>query len=179
MSSRSNTLVVERGPIDSLRAAEPPVRRHSKKQFKKLCRSLAKYGQVTPILVTPEREIIDLELVWRALKANGATHVDVIVIRDKSPAEIKALRLMLNRSAMDAVWDNENLRSVLQDLIDLDFDLELTGFDSPEIDHHLNLDLRRFHNLSMLKPSFGGTAFLIRPRGSLVQVCKGRRKAHS
>jgi DNA methylase len=42
---------------------------------------------------------------------------------------------------MDAVWDNENLRSVLQDLIDLDFDLELTGFDPPEIDHHINLDL--------------------------------------
>ena len=129
----SNSVVVERVAIDSLRAAEPPVRRHPEKQFEKLCRSLAKYGQVTPILVTPEGEIIDLELVWRALKANGATHVDVIVIRDKSPEEIKALRLMLNRSAMDAVWDNENLRTVLQDLTDLDFDLELTGFDPPEI----------------------------------------------
>ncbi len=141
MFLRSNTVAVERVAIDSLRAAEPPVRRHPEKQFKKLCRSLAKYGQVTPILVTPEREIIDLELVWRALKANGANHVDVIVIRDKSPAEITALRLMLNRSAMDAVWDNENLQKVLQDLIDLDFDLELTGFDPPEIDHHINLDL--------------------------------------
>src|SRR6202048_1268407 len=141
MFLRSNTVAVERVAIDSLRAAEPAVRRHPEKQFKTLCRSLAKYGQVRPILMTPEREIIDLELVWRALKANGATHVDVIVIRDKSPAEIKALRLMLNRSAMDAVWDNENLRKVLQDLIDLDFDLELTGFDPLEIDHHINLDL--------------------------------------
>jgi hypothetical protein len=132
MFLRSNTVAVERVAIDSLRAAEPAVRRHPEKQFKKLCRSLAKYGQVTPILVTPEREIIDLELVWRAQKANGATHVDVIVIKDKSPEEIKALRLMLNRSAMDAVWDNENLRKVLQDLIDLDFDLELTGFDPPK-----------------------------------------------
>jgi hypothetical protein len=140
MSSRSNSLVVERAATDSLSAAEP-VRHHPKKQFKKLCRSLAAYGQVMPILVTPEGKIIDLELVWRALKAIGATHVDVIVIRDKSPEEIKALRLMLNRSAMDAVWDDANLRKVLQDLIDLDFDLELTGFDPPEIDHHINLDL--------------------------------------
>src|SRR2546429_1988731 len=107
MSSISNTLVVERAATDSLSGTQPPVRRHPEKQFKKLCRSLAKYGQVTPILVTPEGEIIDLELVWQALKANGATHVDVIVIRDKSREEIKALRLMLNRSAMDAVWDNE------------------------------------------------------------------------
>jgi hypothetical protein len=141
MLLRSNSVAVERVAIDSLRAAEPAVRRHPKKQFNKLCHSLAKYGQVTPILVTPEREIIDLELVWRAQKANGATHVDVIVIRDKSPEDIKALRLMLNRSATDAVWDNEALRTVLQDLIDLDFDLELTGFDPPEIDLHLTLDL--------------------------------------
>src|SRR6266404_234348 len=135
MSQRSNSVVVERAATESLSAAEP-VRHHPKKQFKKLCRSLAKYGQVTPILVTPEGKIIDLELVWRAQMANGATHVDVIVIRDKSPAEIKALRWMLSRSAMDAVWDNENLRNVLQELIDLDFDLELTGFDPPEIDYH-------------------------------------------
>src|SRR5260370_18511537 len=125
MSSRSNSVVVERAATDSLSATQPPVRHHPTKQFKKLCRSLAKYGQVTPILVTPKGEIIDLELVWRALKANGATHVDVIVVRDKSPEEIKALRLMLNRSAMVAVWDNENLRKVLQNSIDLDFDLEL------------------------------------------------------
>jgi DNA methylase len=141
MFSRSNSMAVERVAIDSLSAAEPPVRHHPKKQLQKLCRSLAAYGQVMPILVTPGGKIIDLELVWRALKANGATHVDVIVIRDKSPEEIKALRLMLNRSAMDAVWDNENLRKVLQDLIDLDFDLELTGFDPPEIDYHIDLDL--------------------------------------
>jgi hypothetical protein len=141
MFSKSNSVVVERVAIDLLRAAEPAVRRHPEKQFKKLCRSTAKWGQVIPILVTPEHEIIDLELVWRALKANKATHVDVIVIRDRSPTEIKALRLMLNRSAMDAVWDNENLRKVLQELIDLDLDLELTGFDPPEIDYHLKLDL--------------------------------------
>ena len=81
MVSRSNTLVVERVPIDSLRAAEPPVRRHPEKQFKKLCRSVTKHGQLTPILGTSQREIIDKELLWRAQKAIGATHVDVIVIR--------------------------------------------------------------------------------------------------
>lgn len=140
MSSRSNSVVVERVAIDSLSAAEL-VRHHPKKQFKKLRRSLAKWGQVTPILATPEGKIIDLELVWLALKANGATHVDVIVIRDKSPEEIKALRLMLNRSAIDAVWDNENLRKIIQELNDLNFDLELTGFDPSEIDHHIDLDL--------------------------------------
>jgi DNA methylase len=143
MFSRSNSMAVERVAIDSVSAVEPPVRHHPKKQFEKVCRSVAANGQVMPVLVSPEGKIIDHELVWRALKANGASHVDVIVIKNKSSAELKALRLMLNRSAMDAVWDDENLRNVLQDLIDLNFDLELTGFDPAEIDHHINLDLPR------------------------------------
>jgi DNA modification methylase len=138
---RSNSLVVQRVPIVCLQPLGPPVRRHPEKQAAKLRKSLAIFGQVVPILATPEFKIIDHELVWRAMKANGATHVDVIVVADKSPAEIKALRLMLNRSAIDAVWDDENLRSVLQDLTAFDFDLELTGFDPPEIDCHLSLDL--------------------------------------
>jgi hypothetical protein len=140
MLLRSNSLTVERVAIGSLRAVDPPVRRHPKKQFTKLRRSLKVFGQVTPILATPDGEIIDLELVWRALKANGATHVDVIVVADKSPEEISALRLVLNRTALDAVWDDENLRVVLQSLLDLNLDLDITGFDAPEIDHYLNLD---------------------------------------
>jgi hypothetical protein len=137
----SNSLAVQRVPIDSLNSLEPPVRRHPEKQVAKLRKSVQIFGQVVPILVTPEYQIVDHELVWRAMKENGATHVDVIVVADKSPAEIKALRLMLNRSAIDAVWDDENLRRVLEELTEFSFDLELTGFDPAEIDCHLNLDL--------------------------------------
>jgi DNA modification methylase len=136
----SNSLSVQRVPVGSLRPAEAPVRRHPKKQLAKVRKSLEVFGQVTPILATPDGEIIDLELVWRALIANAATHVDVIVVADKSPEEIRALRLVLNRTALDAVWDDENLRVVLKDLLDQNFDLDLTGFDAPEIDHYLNLD---------------------------------------
>jgi DNA modification methylase len=137
----SNSLSVQRVPIDSLWPAAAPVRRHPKRQFAKVLRSLEAFGQVTPILATPEGEIIDLELVWRALKANGATHVDVIVVTDRSPEEIRALRLVLNRTALDAVWDDENLRVVLQNLFDLNFQLDITGFETPEIDHYLNIDV--------------------------------------
>jgi DNA modification methylase len=141
MFLKSNSLTVERVAINSLRPIEPSVRRHPKKQLAKVRRSLEVFGQVTPILVGSNWEIIDHELVWQALKTIGATHVDVIVVTDKSPVEIKALRLVLNRTALDAVWDNENLRVILQDLLDLNFDLDLTGFDAPEIDHYLNLDV--------------------------------------
>jgi hypothetical protein len=137
----SNSLSVQRVPIDSLLPSEMSVRRHPEKQLAKIRKSVEMFGQVTPILVTPKFQIIDLELVWHAMMAIRATHVDVIVVADKSRAEIKALRLMLNRSAQDALWDDEGLRATFQDLTDLNFDLEYTGFDPIEIDHHLNLDL--------------------------------------
>lgn len=139
--SLSNHMSVDRVPIDSLKPMEPAVRHHPKKQIDILRRGLKRFGQVIPIPVTPDSQIIDLELIWRALKANGASHVDVTIVHNRTPAEIKALRLALNRTAQDAVWDDQNLRAVLEELISIDFDLELTGFATPEIDQRLNLDL--------------------------------------
>ena len=139
--SISNHATIDRMPIDSLRPFETVVRRHPKKQEAILQRGLQKFGQVIPVPVTPDYRIIDLEAVWNALKKNGATHVDVVVVENKSPEEYKALRLALNRIALDAVWDDEGLRTVLEELISVDFDLDLTGFSAPEIDLRLNLDL--------------------------------------
>ena len=96
---------------------------------------------MTPILVAPNLEIIDHELLWLALKENGETRVDIIVVSNKSAAELKALRLVLNRTALDARWDDQNLRSVLEELVEADFDLEVTGFDPPEIDYYLAVDV--------------------------------------
>lgn len=138
---RSNHLTIDRVPIDTLKPMQPAVRHHPKRQMDILQRGLARFGQVIPIPVTPDCEIIDLEAVWLALKANGATHIDVTIVRDKSPEELKALRLALNRTARDGTWDDQNLRTVLEELIDVDFELDLTGFTTPEIDLRLNLDL--------------------------------------
>jgi DNA modification methylase len=55
-------------------------------------------------------------------------------------AAIKALRLALNRVAEDAGWDKENLREELKFLVDVDYQLDLTGFDAPEIDAILEIE---------------------------------------
>jgi DNA modification methylase len=174
MKSLSNHLSVDRVPIDSLKPSEPVLRRHPKKQMDILRRGLERFGQIIPIPVTPDSQIIDLELVWRALKANGASHVDVTFVADRSPAEITALRLALNRTAQDAVWDDQNLRAVLEELISIDFDLDLTGFPAPEIDQRLNLDLPQANveeNGSDI-PSVEGIA--ISERGTIWALDKSR-----
>jgi hypothetical protein len=47
---------------------------------------------------------------------------------------MKAFRLMVNRSANWASWDDELLAPELQELNEADFDVSLTGFDQGEID---------------------------------------------
>ena len=66
-----------------------------------------------------------------------------MIISDKSPAELKAIRLALHRIPLDARWDEQNVRLVLEELASVDLDLDLTGFDAPEIDHYLDLDVPR------------------------------------
>ncbi len=51
------------------------------------------------------------------------------------------MRLALNRVAEEAVWKDGALRAELRELVDLGFDLDLTGFDGIEIDHLLEIDL--------------------------------------
>lgn len=140
MNTWSNQLTIENVPIDQLKPMKPAVRRHPKKQMQILCQGLKRFGQVIPIPVTPEYVIIDGEAIWRALEDNGASRIDIVVVRNKSSEELAALRLALNRTAVDAVWDDQGLREVLKGLVAVEFDLELTGFSTPEIDLSLNLD---------------------------------------
>ena len=57
----------------------------------------------------------------------------VIVCADLSPAKVKALRLADNRTAMETSWDTDLLPLELAELVDLEFDLALTGFEPDEL----------------------------------------------
>jgi DNA modification methylase len=102
---------------------------------------LAANDQIPLVYVGPDGEILFGEEIWLALNANGAKEVDAVIVNDKSPVELKAIRLALHRIPLDAKWDDPNIRLVLEELASLDFDLDLTGFDAPEIDNYLNLDM--------------------------------------
>jgi DNA modification methylase len=141
MTLPSNSLSMKSVEIASLRPVSTNVRRHLKQQRLKLQKSLSYYGHVRPILVTPDLEIIDGHAICEALKANGATTVKAIVVHGLSPAEIRALRLMLHRSAEDVLWDTDTLRIELQAILDAGLDLDFTGFETPELDQIFRPDI--------------------------------------
>jgi DNA modification methylase len=116
------------------------VRTHNRAQERKLTRIIRKHGIVAPIIVDPNGNIINGVLVWKCSKKLGFDSVPTVVVRTNDPAAIKALRLALNRVAEDAGWDKANLREELRYLLELDYELDLTGFEAPEIDAILEIE---------------------------------------
>jgi hypothetical protein len=142
MDHASNAVAFQLLPIEALKPYSPVLRRHPSSQLAIVRKSLAHYGQVVPILVSAGYEIIDGHLICEALKANGESKVLVGIVNHLTPTQVRGLRLQLNRAALDAVWDQHQLRVEFEELIDLSFDLELTGFAAHEINFSLDFEIR-------------------------------------
>jgi ParB-like chromosome segregation protein Spo0J len=99
--------------------------------------SINQFGFKIPILVRSGGEIIDGHLRLKAAQTMALGEVPVILCDEWSAAQVKAFRLIVNRSASWADWDTDLVKLELEDLKSLDFDLSLTGFDAREIDNFL------------------------------------------
>lgn len=102
--------------------------------------SINEFGFKIPILALSSGEVVDGHLRLKGAHKAGLTEVPVILCEGWSEAQVKAFRLMVNRSATWADFDAERVTLELEDLKALDFDLSLSGFDSHEIDEYLFAD---------------------------------------
>src|ERR1700726_2651166 len=120
-------------PIDRLvfYARNP---RKNDKAVDRMCSSIREFGFKIPVLARSDGEVVDGHLRLKAARKLGLTNIPVILCDEWTPAQVKAFRLMVNRSVSWAEWDQELLAQELHDLRDLDFDLTLSGFDGKEID---------------------------------------------
>jgi hypothetical protein len=100
----------------------------------RMCGSIREFGFKIPVLARSDGEVVDGHLRLKAARKLGITEVPVILCDEWTPAQVKAFRLMVNRSVTWAAWDEELLAIELQELNASDFDLSLTGFDPREID---------------------------------------------
>ena len=71
-----------------------------------------------------------------AAKLLGIDQVPTVRLSHLSEAEKRAYILADNKLAEKAGWDREILAIELQGLIDLKFEIELTGFETAEVDRH-------------------------------------------
>ena len=103
----------------------------------KVAASIAEFGWRQPIVVDKQMVVVAGHTRLEAAKRLNFDKVPVHVAEGLTPAQAHAYRLMDNRSAQEAEWDEELLALELQDLKLDDLELELTGFDLDEIDRLL------------------------------------------
>ena len=96
--------------------------------------SIREFGFKIPVLARSDGEVVDGHLRLKAARKLGTSEVPVILCDEWTPQQVKAFRLMVNRSVTWADWDEDLLSLELQELNATDFDLSLTGFDPVEID---------------------------------------------
>jgi DNA modification methylase len=133
MKLDSPTHTTEVWPIDRLifYARNP---RKNDAAVDRMCGSIREFGFKIPVLARSDGEVVDGHLRLKAARKLGITEVPVILCDEWTPAQVKAFRLMVNRSVTWADWDEQLLALELQDIQAADLDLSLTGFDPGEID---------------------------------------------
>ena len=130
-------LLVERD-IAALRPYSRNARTHSRKQVKQIAASIERFGFTNPVLVSDAGEIVAGHGRVEAAKLLGMKTVPTLALSHLSEAERRAYVIADNKLALNAGWDKQILAIELQALVDLDFDVELTGFSLAEIDFVLD-----------------------------------------
>ncbi|WP_114226789.1 MULTISPECIES: site-specific DNA-methyltransferase [Sphingomonas] len=126
---------------DLLRPNGANARTHSRQQIKQIAQSIERFGFTNPVLISDAGEIIAGHGRVAAAKLLGWSQVPTIKLSHLSEVERRAYVLADNKLALNAGWDRETLAIELEGLIDIGFDVELTGFSLAEID--LTLDSAR------------------------------------
>jgi len=136
--SRRNDLLpdlrIEYRPVDSLMPANRRVRKTDKVQAARIDRSIAQFGVCEPILINVEGRIVKGHGVWEAAKRAGLDRVPTIDVSYLSADEQRVLAITLNRLGETGQWDEEVLALEFAELIELDKDVIVTGFELAEID---------------------------------------------
>ena len=108
-------------------------RTHSPEQVAQIAASIKEFGFTNPILIDEENGIIAGHGRLLAAQKLGIEEVPVIVMHGLTDAQKKAYVIADNKLALNAGWDDEMLRVEFQELQEMGFDLELTGFSLDEI----------------------------------------------
>lgn len=95
----------------------------------KTAMSIKEYGWKQPIVVDADGVVIVGHTRLKAAQKLEYGKVPVIVANDLSPAQAKAYRIADNRTGEISTWDVDLLNLEIKDLMDMNFNVELTGFD--------------------------------------------------
>lgn len=115
-------------------------RTHDESQVKQIAASIKEFGFTNPILIDEQSGIIAGHGRLLAAELLGIEQVPTITLKGLSEAQKKAYAITDNKLALNAGWDFDLLKLEIEDLQTMDFDIDLLGFDSSELDDILSLE---------------------------------------
>ena len=128
---------LEHLPPSTLKPWANNARTHSKRQLKQIAKSISTFGFTNPILIDDDNNILAGHGRVEAAKSLRMEMVPCLRQSQMSAEEKRAYVLADNKLALNAGWDDEILATELGALyeLDLDFDVEITGFTISEVDN--------------------------------------------
>jgi len=108
-------------------------RTHSEEQVTQIASSIREFGFTNPVIIDNQNNIIAGHGRVLAAKKLGIDEVPCVVVTGWTEAQKKAYVIADNKLALNAGWDEKMLSLEFDELQELGFDLELTGFSGDEI----------------------------------------------
>ena len=109
-------------------------RTHSEEQTTQIASSISEFGFTNPILVDETDNLIAGHGRLLAAKKLGIEEVPAIILSGLTKAQKKAYVIADNQLALNAEWDLDILKLEIEGLKELDFDVDLLGFDDSFLD---------------------------------------------
>lgn len=128
-----NKLKVEYVDIDTIKPYKNNAKLHPKEQIEQIKKSIENFGMNDPVGIW-NNEIVEGHGRILACKELGYKQIPVIKLDHLTDEERKSYIIAHNKLTMNSDFDIDILRTELENLKELDFDLELTGFNVDELD---------------------------------------------
>lgn len=127
-------------PIKELQPYLNNAKLHPEEQVAQIAASIDQFGFINPIIIDQKKVIIAGHGRYEAAKKLGLQQVPTLQAAHLTPEEVKAYRLADNQLTLNSGYNYDLLRMDLTELssMDMEFDLEITGFHTAELDFILD-----------------------------------------
>lgn len=133
MAKTNHARSVESWPTGRLVAYSHNARIHDDAQVEAIATSIRRFGFQSPILATPEGQVVAGHGRLLAAKQLGLVEVPVVVVHGLSTDEVRAYLIADNKTAERSRWDLDLLAEELSDLESAGLDAIELGFTDDEL----------------------------------------------
>lgn len=120
--------------------------RNNNEAVEKIAVSITDYGFRVPIIIDSNNVIVAGHTRYKAALKIGCESVPCIVIDDLTPEQIRAYRLVDNKTAEYSSWDFEMLEKELKSL-----DIDISEFEFPDLGETLDISDDDFYTDETVK----------------------------